>query len=282
MEQHRNFKIQLFRAYPQIAQAVEVLVKDYNRTLEEIVDMKISHKGKLEVEAFFGRIHVSHTKAPSFNNNLNVNIMKQCTSLLSSFSEWNQVVDWYLVYDYYLNHNDRVRVSYPNGIQDISVTRKHRCGKRDFSYVADNNTSSWQLRDYLTRVQFKFEENIQDQLPDLLEFQSVRLSVRKSFSVTSQCIDRILWRFEIQQFWIGKTIADAEHQMLNQPPQWSIECEIVNLPHENILPEEHKYLLFASLLLKMQDFLDFPVCFSMIDQPFPTRAGTLAIFHMVA
>jgi hypothetical protein len=259
MDNYKNFRYHFYRTYPQVAAAAESLVTFYNNALSKIPP---TANGALEIESLFGRRHYYANKThPRFDNSLTMQIMKQLSSMLESFSEWDSITDWFIVYDYYASKTDRVRVKYVNNVQSVSCIRKHRLSQTDFAYGKD---SKWALRDYLTRVNMKFEEEVP--MVGLVNFKTVKISIRKLFTIASANVNRVSWTFEIVQYWTGNSLADAENAMKTTEPTWSLECEIVNIPSNNTLTEKDKFVMFASLLLKMQDFLDFPVFYDNISQ----------------
>jgi len=272
MSDDENFRFHFHRAHPQITGAAETLVTCFNNALQKIPP---TARGNLEIESLFGRRHYyTNTTHPRFDNSLTLPIMRQLTSMLESFSEWDAITDWFIVYDYYASKTDRVRVKYVDSTQTVTCIRKHRLSQTDFAYGTD---SKWSLRDYLTRVNMKFEEELP--LDGLVEFKSVKISLRKMFTVASTNVNNVSWTFEVIQYWTGNSLAEAEKAMRTTAPTWSLECEIVNIPPNNTLTEKEKFVMFASLLLKMQDFLDFPVLYAETS-PNPDQT-TLPIFTIV-
>lgn len=259
-----HFHVQLCRQYPHLYKVVSCLVEEYNNTLQRISEIKSSLEGELEIEAIFGRLCYTSSGGRHFENALPVDIINKILTILSSFSEWDSISDWFIVYDYYTSDRERIRVSYKNKTQKITRIKKHSLSHKDFAYQHPQKTpddpkcpSSWKLRDYLIRVNMKFEAT-QPSSEERIEFTSVKLSVRKYFVLRSSSLPLVSFKFELIQYWIGDTVKEAEQKMKLHPPECTFECEIINLPSEDTLTNAQKSLLFTSLLLKMQDFLDIP------------------------
>jgi hypothetical protein len=267
-----NFRIQLHRMYPQVAHAAEILVTEYNAILNQLGKLP---KGELEIEAFFGKIH--YTKGHHrFDNHISGDIMKELMSMLDGFSAWDQVEEWFMVCDYYLPGGERIRVRDTEYGRHVSTVHKHNLGRKDFSYC---NATGWELRDYITRVNMKLEEEIKDDAVDIKNFTSVKISVRKCFIAVSKNLPRLKFRFEAIQYWTGATLKEAEDAMMFKEPQLSVECEIVNVPRENTMAEKDKFIMFTSLLMKMQDFMDFPICYEAVNDKH--RVNNVGVFTPV-
>ena len=252
-----NFNIQLYRHYPHVYPVVMKLVQEYNNVLKTVGSME-QGAGEVEVEALFGRLCAG--AAQYFNNTLSVDIMNKMLAMLSSFGSWDLISDWYIVYDYYAHDQTRTRVSYEDKVQRITTIRKDSLSFTDCSYSReehDHVDQSWKLRDYLIRVNMKLESKL-PAVEEMTAFRSVKVSIRKYFVVRSSNLPEISFRFELIQFWTGVTLAEAERNMISHPPRCTFECEIMNLPSVDILSFADKALLFTSLLLKMQDFVDIP------------------------
>lgn len=266
MSHQDNFRIQLHRRYPQLATATEQLVSDYSDVLRRLEELPA---GELEIEAFFGKRHYTSDSHPHFANAISSAAMSQLGGMLEGFKGWQEVEDWNLVYDYYVTREERVRVKYTADTRTVTTTRKHRLASRDFAYSSgglpkEKEPSAWELRDHLTRVNMKLEEPRPN--ADIQRFESVKISVRKSFVVPSSNLGKIMFRFDLIQYWTGATVQAAERSMTTTEPTFTLETEITNAPRENVLSEKDQFLLFAGLLIKVQDFMDFPVCYQSIKQ----------------
>uniref|UniRef100_A0A6C0BPP6 Uncharacterized protein n=1 Tax=viral metagenome TaxID=1070528 RepID=A0A6C0BPP6_9ZZZZ len=249
MDNFENFKIALYRQVPQVAAAAEHLVQLFNRVSRQTQELK----GNLEIESFFGR-----SKDGKFSNHVEEDVIQVVQKMLLECSTWTCTEDWHIMYDYYLDdHQTRVRVSYKDEKQQVNMIRKHRLGHVDLSY-GQMRKSEWKLTDYLTRVTLKFEEPLTSPQNTLLHFKSVKMSMRKSFIVPSHNCSAVRWRFELVQFWVSDSMESLEHSIQTEAPQYSMECELLDLP--DALSETDKYIMFASLLMKMEDFYTFPLC----------------------
>jgi hypothetical protein len=248
-----HFNVQLYRQYPHVYNVVVCLVQEYNNALKTIEAM--NKKGELEVEALFGRL--CYGESQYFDNTLPVPVMNKLLTMLSSFGSWDSISDWYIVYDYYTPSSERIRISYENKVQKITSIKKESLSFKDCSYSQDKHPHVWELREYLIRVNMKYEVK-SIEVAEMTEFNSIKISMRKYFVLRSSNLPAISFRFELIQFWIGETTTEAEQKMKNEEPKCTFECEIINLPQTNTLTDSEKSLLFTSLLLKMQDFIDIP------------------------
>lgn len=249
MQAYENFRTQLHRSYPQVAKCAEELVLEYNRAVEESPEVP----GSLEVEATFGR-----TDGRRFHNGIPPDAAQKLESMLDSSSDWLEKTEWYLVYDYHVDSDTRLRVSYRNPKHRvITLTRKHRLSQRTMQY-GTGRCRGWKLRNYLTRVNMKFEEAIKQPSDRLSRYERIRLSVRKSYVIRSKNIPHIRWAYDLIKCWTAPTQKEAHEMMKTEPPSYSVECELCR-DEPSALPEKEKLLAFTSLLLKMQDFLELPL-----------------------
>ena len=259
-ERLRNFKIQLHRHYPHVYSVSELLADDYTHALNTIQQSGWKD-GYLEIEATFGKISYDTHGNERFNNDIPSVVMHEIVNIMNSFAGWSSISDWFLVYDYEVGSRKRVRVSYENKTQQITCVHKKPMFRRDLGYrEGEAETHEWKLRDFITRINTKFEERFEHPLDKLLVFSGVRASLRKYFVTPSSILSGISWRMELIQTWTGTTLAEVEEKMTTVPPVCSFECEIVNLPQSNTFNQIQKLLLFSSLILKMQDLLDIPAC----------------------
>lgn len=263
METQDNFKINLLRQYPQMFFVTKRLVDDFNTATHDK-----TFNGHMEIEALFGRYFHNiqdESTRPRFSNDIGLSALEKIFSTLGSFTDWEYVSNWYMVYDYSVGHLERVRVSYETTEPKIQRIHKRPVMSRDvaphspFDPMFESSNGN-----LTTRVNVKIEEPIVD-VPDLTTFTSVRVSVRKYFVLQSTSVPQLSWRFELVQYWLGDTVAEAEHAMTQrQDTNYAFECEVLNLQSHQVLSEQEKYLMFMSLLLKMQDFLHFPVYEDMV------------------
>lgn len=240
-----NFRVALYRRYPQLCAAAEHLVALYN---------EIPDKSDLEIEGFYG-----HLDGTRFRNDLSLEIFHTIAGMLDQCNAWLVIKDWYQVHDYYLDGQERLRVTYEDDYKKCERVRKQSLSKCDLVY--GQPVDQWQLSEYLTRITFKREV----QLPETLElrsFKSFKLSMRKVY-IKRSTIGQLIWRFELIKYWIGASLEEVERQVkAGQEPKYTFECEVDNLPTD--MTDEQLYTLFASLLLKMEDFLSFPISKEMV------------------
>jgi len=257
-----NFIVQLRRHYPQVYDIAQLLSDDYTHSLQQVD----TRKGNLEIEASFGTNLYNSLGKKYFNHNLPQGIIREIIEVLGSFGGWSSVSDWFLVYDYDLGNRKRVRVSYENQTQNVSCITKESLVCRDVGYD-EINPQTWALRNFITRINTKFEVDDTYTENQLLEFKSVRVSMRKYFTIPSNNLSYISWSIELIQCWYGKTLAEAELNMTQKPPECSFECEIMNLPTTDKLSRIQKLLIFSSLLLKIQDLFDIPNTLHSLNLP---------------
>lgn len=269
----QKFKSKLRQYYPQLTNVVQSLVLDYNNAL---LSTKQGHK--FETKAMFGRIIYNHDGEGVLNPHIPVLAIGRLLTTMSSFSGWDSVSEWYLSYDYKALDGVQILVSYENDKQQIQCRRHHSPAMRDIGYE-DKHPSLWHLRNYTTRVIIQSYEDCVYPECHPVEFERVSASMRKNFVVQSSCLQMLSWRMEIIQTWTAATIADVEESMLVDDPVCAFTCEILNLPQADILTDIQKSLVFASLLLKMQDFLDIPNHEVGIEQS-PSLTNT-PVFHFI-
>ena len=273
-----HFQVQLKRHYPHVYDMAKLLSEDYSLALENIKEKQ----GYLEVEATFGKISYDAKGAERFNHAIPIDVMREIVNILGAFSGWSSISDWFLVYDYDIGSRKRVRVSYENQAQQISCIQKKLLFRRDVGYrEADDGSHEWKLRDFITRINTKFEEKCEYPQDALLAFLGVRVSLRKYFIIPSNNLPGISWRMEVIQTWSGTSLAAVEENMVTQPPICSFECEIINLPQMNTLNSIEKMLLFSSLMLKMQDLLDIPACATEVVQTGTLTPTAIPTFRLI-
>jgi hypothetical protein len=243
-----SFKVGFYRQVPQVAMAAEYLVNLYNQILPQV-----QGGGKLEIEAFFGK-----NIDGKFNNNLTPNIAQVIEDMLGKCTVWKQQQDWHIYYDYYTGNQQRIRVGDP---QDVTSINKIKLAYVDLSYGEPNPL--WELTNYLTRVTLKLEQPTAAAAAaaadhELVHFNQVKLSMRKSYEIASGNCSGVSWRYELIKYWVAPTMQELESIVKLEPPVLSMECEIINST-DTPLSENNKYILFAALLMKMEDFLVVPI-----------------------
>jgi len=240
MENFEMFKVAFYRQVPQVAAAADNLVQLYNQVTQQNLD------GELEIEAFFGKYVDGR-----FSNNISPAIIDVVGNLLDQCAVWRDQKDWHLIYDYYTEDGHRIRMVNP---ENVSVIKKVRLGHVDLSYGKPN--PSWELTNHLTRVTLKLEQPV-EMKHSLIPFVSAKLSMRKTYELVSGNCPGVIWRYELCKYWVAPTMQELEHQVQTEPPSLCLECEVLN--SMETLSEKKKYILFAALLLKMEDFLAVPV-----------------------
>jgi hypothetical protein len=247
---------------------VKSLVHEYNNV---IATQQI---GTIEIEAVFGRLCFGDTHR--FDDTLPICVMNKLLTLLLSFQYWDSVSDWYLVYDYYSTNQSNVTVSYENKVQSVTQITQQTVSSKDCSYCQDSS-SPWKLRENLIRVNLNLKQDCKH-IDELTEIQSVKISAKKYFVVRSSSLPSVSFRFELTQYWSGTQLSQAEGSMKQDVPQCTFGCGIINLPSQ--LTDSQQFLLFTSLLLKMQDFLDIPIYTGLL-QSKEKKNPALTTFELV-
>ena len=286
-----SLKVKLHRFYPQLAHAVETLVQKYDQLSPNV-----------SISAYFGKIHLSEGNTTSFDKNISLEIAKQSITMMQGFKNWKQVDDWKLSYNYSLtdgnvmcvehqDHDDqapRISLNCPSA----TIASEHV----DFAYQQSENI--WRLREYVTRVTFDtahvraeetvfgdligFENDTEDgedyeneddddeeaNKKYINSFSNVQMCLRKSFFYTgTSALPGVMFRYDLEQSWNGTSTMEVEQKAFgNEAPVISLAVSILN-HRQVVLDEKDKYRLFLSLLLKMQDFLEYPVCSQLMVCP---------------
>ena len=254
-----HFQIQLCRLYPHLYTAMRQIVQQYDSTLQSVEQTK--DHGALTIEASFGRL--AYGEERNFDRTIPVCLMNTIFTLLSSFDAWDSISDWFLVYEYYTSDQTSVRISYENKVQTIQQTTKRTLSVSDCSYSTSNLT--WKLREYLTRVTLSIEQ-VAETMQEVSEFSSVDISMRKYFVIQSFNLPSVSFQFELVQSWVGETVAIAEERLKTSEPRCTFSCKVMNVSVATPLTAIEKSILFTSLLLKMQDFLDIPMLTKVLQQ----------------
>lgn len=245
-----HFQVQLCRLYPHIYNVMRRLVQEFDNARKNIEPVK--ETGTFATTAVFGRL--CHGAQSQFDSNIAIPEMNTIFTLLSSFDAWDSVSDWFLTYDYHITKDTNVRVSYENKRQAIQATTRQKLAAVDCSYRQANPTLK--LGDCLTRICMSFDQEATT-IEEVAAFQSVTISMRKYFLIRSSNLQSVSFRFELVQYWEGSTPEEVERKLKTISPLCFFQCEVLHTP--TLLTESEKSLLFVSLLLKMQDFIDVPM-----------------------
>lgn len=238
----QRFQAFLLRTYPAINGAAKLLAGRYSEVIRQTLP-----KGNLEIEAVIGR-----KNGNSFSNAVPQETVAMLISLLDSFDGWVEKTDWTLSYDYYIKKHERVRVTHHKDQRTHDHIIKKSLACDDFNYKQFGP-----LGGFCVRVNMKLEQDVPDNGKVAHEFQSVKISMRRSFVISSVSLPKIKFRLDLGESWFGATVAEAESNRAAKEGVGTVECEILNTPVADILAEQDKYLLFTSLLLKVQDLFDF-------------------------
>jgi hypothetical protein len=240
---HQRFHAFLLRSYPGIYDATKLLAARYSEVIRQPL------KGNLEIEAIIGK------KSPqgSFSNAIPHETISMLIHLMDSFDGWvENTKEWSLFYDYYIDKHERVRVTHHKDTRAHEHIVKKPLAADDFAYKAHGP-----LGGCCVRVNMKLEQEVRDTGKVAHEFQSVKISMRRAFVINSVSLPKIKFRIELGESWFGATVAEAEQNRSANEGVGTVECEIIDTPLIDILADQDKHLLFASLMLKVQDLFDF-------------------------
>lgn len=246
-----HFQVQLCRLYPHIYNVMRRLVQEYDNAFNNITQTK--ETGIFCISAVFGRL--CHGDKAHFDSNLAISEINTIFTQLNSFDSWDSISDWFLQYEYRVGSNTNVRVSYENKRQVIRTITERKLSAIDCSYRQAN--AAQKVSDSLTRICMTWEQEAAA-MSELASFGSVQVSMRKYFVIRSSNMQSVSFRFELIQYWEGETTEEAEKNMRTNIPLCSFRCEAVTNASV-VLSTAEKSVLFVSLLLKMQDFIDIPV-----------------------
>jgi hypothetical protein len=239
----QRFHAFLLRSYPNIYDATKLLTTRYSEVIQQPL------KGNLEIEAIIGK----RSATGSFSNAVPHETVSMLINLLDSFDGWiENTKEWSLSYDYYISKLERVRVTHHKDQRTHDHIVKKPLASDDFVYKAHGP-----LGGFCVRVNMKLEQEVRDTGKVAHEFQSVKISMRRAFVINSVSLPKIKFRIELGESWFGATVADAEQSRSANEGVGTVECEIIDTPLIDILADQDKYLLFTSLMLKVQDLFDF-------------------------
>jgi hypothetical protein len=239
----QRFHAFLLRSYPGTYDATKLLATRYSEVIREPL------KGNLEIEAIIGKKNADG----SFSNAVPQETISMLIHLMDSFDGWlENNKEWSLCYDYYISKHERVRVTHHKDQRTHEHIIKRPLARDDFAYKARGP-----LGGFCVRVNMKLEQEVRDTGKVAHEFQSVKISMRRAFVINSVSLPKIKFRIELGESWFGATVADAELSRSANEGVGTVECEIIDTPLMDILADQDKYLLFTSLMLKVQDLFDF-------------------------
>lgn len=248
----KSFNIQLFRQYPHIYHISKLLTN----LLDSALAATSHKKGLIKIEATFCR-------NKDFTNDLNVTIIDEIYSMLSSYDNWDYISDWFLVYDY-ANATNKITVSYENKTQTILNNVNKLISYLNITYNnISNKHCNWDLHDYISRININFNEP--QECDEFVEFTKVKISLQKYFVLDSNVIPSVSFKFIIIKTWRGNNMHEAEQSLKETEPIYSFTCEIIIKSQILKLTTNEKLLMFTSLLLKLQDFFDIPTFTKLIN-----------------
>jgi hypothetical protein len=184
-----------------------------------------------------------------FVDALDAQMAQTFLDVLVSCNLWKAQSDWYLTQEFTVNDRCRVHVSYENNQRSTTVHRHNRVSDNTYRYQSPTDTV----------VQVALEREFGMENPDQFqEFVHATSSLNRYFLLACESVPGVMWRYQVQKTWMGKSASEAEHNMLHTEPTWSVRCEMLNLPSVTGMSEEQTGTLMASMFLKLQDLLDIP------------------------
>lgn len=267
-----QFRILLLRQYPQVYPAAAALAQ------------RAETFGTIQIEAVFGQLQIPHQV---FDSSLPDEVVSEMLAMLTDFASWESISDWFLVHDYVLADHQSMRVSYQHSTPKATVYQGKPMTCQDLWYGTSEDeqepeqSPEWALRERLVRINLRSVREVETP-PNTAAYQTVRISLRKQFQSRSHSVPCANFQFELVQFWDGASVVAIQERMSQgEKPQFTFVTNVLNLPPMNGMSEKDRLLIFTSLLLKIQDFLEFPVCKYQTAKASPT-ALPVASFRCVS
>lgn len=222
----------------------------------------ITAMSEVELEATFGT-----EVNGKFTHAIPKSFFQDICFCLSVVEKYKCHSDWFIVYDYDLGLRRRMRVSMENGTRAVNVIQKTPLDKIDLRY---SRRAGADLSVNAVRINAKLEIEAKNKT-SVMQFKSVRISLRMYYTFKSSNFASIVWKFEVIQYWTGLTVSEAEKNMREKEPVYCFECEVINLTSECVLTRQKRVVLGCALLMKMEDFFTFPILIKNASSPLKDR-----------
>lgn len=246
-------------AHPQIFPALHDLEGRY----------KLRHHSTL-ITATFG--HFQHSLNGSrFCNELSRDVWSALLGVLTSCSEWTTTKDWTLERRFQ-NRNVTWTTETNKETGTLFGTRRRQASQFFYGYPAEENNPSpgeplAELRHSVVCVNL-FDETEERDISDSFSFHLVEIMAKKVFVWSCKSLPGFDFCFELSQVWSGNTLTEANRALFTtlttassffcSSPGYRFECVIVDRREDKKeLSSTEVTTLLCSMLLKMQDFLDF-------------------------
>lgn len=278
----QNFEIQMHRQYPQLFQASQTLAQSFSED-----------RGCIRLRASFQDKETGESQIPE-------STASRLQSLLEQYTSWNSISDLELILHHHFDpevecvHEDRpdagpARVGgngkihapteypRPGEVLRTSLTygstwsSERPIVTEALEYVGDGPSYDWPLRGRYTVIEALPAErtvsrpNLDTTHAVVVAQEFCELRLEKTFCVRSQSTPSCSFCICVSQWWKDKSLNEIQRsiQLHNKKPQFGFHCEILGIDRPHLMTHRQRMTLFSSLLLKLQDFLDYPVCAAM-------------------
>lgn len=253
---HAIFELQLKRAHPQVSRVLNAFDDFLSNALEGVKSLS-----EVELEATFGSMVDG-----KFSHSISKTFFQSILTCLSQSKDYEYRSNWFLVYDYDMGDRTRLRVSMENENRKTCLIRKVALRRLDLRYDSRNAAGGADT----VRINAKLELK-EPKTAKIVEFSSVRISIRLYFTFASSNFPGVLWKMELVQYWVGDTVSKAEESMRTEEPTYCFECEVVNLTSDCVFTRKDRITLACSILLKMEDFIQMPFLLENMSRPAQER-----------
>jgi hypothetical protein len=259
------YEVQLRRLYPQTSGVLSLLDKFMTESFKGLESLS-----EVELEASFG---LWDEKTKSFSHSIPKDFFHNICACLSVAEQYECRSKWFVVYDYDMGNKMRLRVSMENGNRKTELIQKVPLDRVDLLYSCASFPTGRGVN--AVRVNAKLEVRA-DETDKIVEFKSVRVSVRMYYTFTSCNFPGLMWKFELIQYWTGGSVSEAEENMRSSEPVYCFECEVVNLTKDCVFSRKDRITLACSLLLKMEDFFRLP---SLLKGDYTDSVGEFSVIR---
>jgi hypothetical protein len=187
--------------------------------------------------------------------------------MLQSFDSWESISDTELLVEYLvLTEKNTIKILQCRGNAPAIWLPQEAVVSTRLSYDT-TGTADWALRNadvvitaFDGPVKVPGVDYARTEILSVLPIEC-RLVLQKLFRVRSHSVPSASFTCSLKQFWTGKNFVEAQQKLEDATiiPSFSFSCDIVHLDHPEHLTIQQRIMLFASLLMKMQDFLEYPV-----------------------
>ena len=249
MQAFNKFKTEFCRHLPQLCNATNTIIEQYNRLC----------RGEFDVNPTISLGQMKqHTHGFSFKSGMEATDFYKIIDRLCICDRWiNMSSKWHICYKYCLPGgetcmviflDDTIQTIHTQDNGTIPIYLKYNC-------KCPNSITSYNLCLNLSKT------SVIPNPPLIRSYDRVEIHVSKEYHIPSTNNKNIIWKYKATKIWKGSTLKEAETNLQNDIPIYDITCGIVSCPE--LLSEKQKYLLIAGLLLKMEDLIYYPICEKM-------------------